>query len=97
MKGKKGSKMSYNGRIKFRKQWQINPATKVHSGKRGKKEGYDRNEWKKNDKRSDYTDAFLPFLALLIFALASSDIFLPKFISKNRLTSKVAFHMMLTR
>jgi len=38
-------------KIKIRKQWSINPATKVHSSKKGKK-GYKRSETKKIERDS---------------------------------------------
>jgi hypothetical protein len=43
--------------VKFRKQWQINPRERIHSTKKGKK-GYDRNEWKKQDKNGRDADGY---------------------------------------
>jgi hypothetical protein len=51
----KGKKMSYNGKILYRKQWEINPRTRIHSTKKGAK-GYSRNEFKKQDKNGKWDD-----------------------------------------
>lgn len=50
----KGKVMGYNGRIKFRRDWKMNPVERIHSTKKGDK-GYDRNKIKRDD-RGNYSD-----------------------------------------
>ena len=56
---KKGSGkiMGYNGRIKFRRDWKMNPVERIHSTKKGDK-GYDRNKIKRDDREDNGYDDF---------------------------------------
>jgi hypothetical protein len=52
-----GKVMGYNGRIKFRKEWFMSPVEKVQGTKKGAR-GYNRNEWKKQDREQDNPQDF---------------------------------------
>ena len=51
----KGKVMGWN-EVKFRKQWKMNPVERIH--REGKKDGYNRNEWKKQDRNIKSADDF---------------------------------------
>lgn len=57
MKKKGSGKVMGYGRIKFRKEWRMNPVERIHSTKKGDK-GYNRNEWKKQDREQDNPQDF---------------------------------------
>ena len=57
MKKKGSGKIMGYGKIKFRKEWRMNPVERIHSTKKGDK-GYDRNKIKRDDMEDNDHDDF---------------------------------------